>query len=396
MVILSICCGLLFAGYAALIIWYAQGWAKIPEYSGVAGEVGAVGGSGGPPAVTRISVIVPVRNEEKNIPGLLASLAAQRYPNELFQVVVIDDHSTDRSWELLNGQYHPELFCVKARLANEAAGMGDAGAGMAYKKMAIEAGVGLSTGELIVTTDADCRFDPDWLRTIADFHAMSGAKCIAAPVKIDAGGSLLSIFQALDFITLQGITGGALETGLHTLGNGANLAYEKEAFTAVDGFRDVDHIPSGDDMFLMHKIARRYPGGVRYLKARPAIVLTEAAGGWRAFLNQRIRWASKADRYEEKRIFWILLLVWLVNLEFVAMGIAAVVDHRYFLLLAVLFLLKIAVEFPFVYRVAGFFGQRRFMGWFPVMQPLHICYTLFIGLLGKFGGYEWKGRKITK
>jgi cellulose synthase/poly-beta-1,6-N-acetylglucosamine synthase-like glycosyltransferase len=306
-------------------------------------------------------------------------------------VIVIDDHSTDRTWEILKELYYPDLQLIRLRLENAEDVSGPV---KAYKKIAIETGVRAATGDLIVTTDGDCRFHPDWLRTIAGFQQGIGATFIAAPVKIDAGGSFLSVFQTLDFITLQGITGAAVYKKFHSMCNGANLAYEKKTFYEVEGFRDIDDIPSGDDMFLMHKITKKHPGRVFFLKNRQAIVSTREESSWRGFVNQRIRWASKADLYDDKRIFWVLLLVYIMNLLFPALLLASFWDTRYIWILLSLLTAKTLIEFPFVRTVARFFNQQRLMAWFPAMQPFHILYTIGIGWLGKFGSYRWKDRKV--
>jgi cellulose synthase/poly-beta-1,6-N-acetylglucosamine synthase-like glycosyltransferase len=177
--------------------------------------------------------------------------------------------------------------------------------------------------------------------------------------------------------------------------NGANLAYEKKAFNEVQGFRDIDDIPSGDDMLLMYKIYKKYPDQVFFLKNKNAVVATKPEATWSGFVNQRVRWASKADKYDDKRIFWTLLLVYVLNLLFAVLLIACFWNKSYLILLFVLILLKLAIEYPFVKSAATFFNQQRLMTYFPLMQPLHIIYTIAIGWLGKFGSYQWKGRKVV-
>ncbi|HWK02264.1 MAG TPA: glycosyltransferase [Puia sp.] len=381
---------LLFTLYGVLIDYYRRAWKAIPAPPG-----------GASPLQARISVLVPARNEENNIKACLESLSRQSYPKDLYEVIVIDDHSTDRTAAIVTGFRAPGLSLSCLRLAEAEV------TGGAYKKFAIETGIRAATGTLIVTTDADCWFHPDWLRTIAGFYEETGAKFIAAPVRIGeasgettgshkTGDSFLSIFQTLDFITLQGITGAAVYTRFHSMCNGANLAYEKKAFYEVDGFKDIDDIPSGDDMLLMHKIYKKYPGQVFFLKNRHAIVSTRPETSWKGFVNQRVRWASKADKYDDKRIFWVLLLVYILNLLFIGLLLASWWNSWYLWLLLILVTVKTAVEFPFVRSVAAFFGQRRLMVYFPALQPFHIIYTVVIGWLGKFGSYRWKERKITK
>lgn len=413
---------LLFVAYAVLIFFYQQRWAAIPyfvpgrdfvpEHTGFALDEppGSLAGLApfAPPAspATRISVLIPARNEAADILDCLRSLALQTYPKDRFEVIVLDDHSTDGTAAVVEsfvaaGAKGLALRCLRIAEVPFPSGL------TAYKKFAIETGVGAASGELVVTTDADCFFDPQWLSTLAAFYSEKGAKFIAAPVRIEPAPrptghatprtpSLLGIFQTLDFITLQGITGAAVHSNFHSMCNGANLAYAREAFYAVEGFKDIDHIPSGDDMLLMHKIYLRYPGKVFFLRNRHAIVSTSPMTRWKGFINQRVRWASKADSYDDRRIFWALLLVYLVNVLFIALSVGAFFNYWWLWLLLVLLVVKTIVEYPFVRSVASFFGQQPLMVYFPLLQPMHIVYTVFVGWLGKFGSYSWKDRTIKK
>jgi cellulose synthase/poly-beta-1,6-N-acetylglucosamine synthase-like glycosyltransferase len=368
--------------YAVLIAYYHSAWNRLPEF--VLPEK---------QASVFISVIIAARNEENNIPALLQSLYAQQYPKEFYEVIVIDDHSTDNTWSLLQEQSFSSMNVKPLQLKEF---VEETGVIASYKKKAIETGINAATGTLIVTTDADCRFDPLWLQTIASFYEANDAKFIAAPVTFYNQRTLLSVFQSLDFLTLQGITAASVYKRFHSMCNGANLAYERSAFYEVNGFNNIDNIASGDDMLLMHKIFKQYPDKVFYLKNRHAIVSTEPVATWKQFFHQRIRWASKADSYDDKRIFIVLLLVYLLNVCFLAGAIAAFFKSTWLALVLLLLLAKVLIEFPFVNSVAIFFGQQKLMKYFPFLQPLHIGYTIIAGWLGKFGHYEWKGRRIKK
>jgi cellulose synthase/poly-beta-1,6-N-acetylglucosamine synthase-like glycosyltransferase len=404
------CC--LFIVYGGLIDYYRRAWVAIPAFTRDTNPTGR----------TRVSVLIPARNEAANIGACIASLAQQNYPKDRYEVIVIDDHSIDGTVEKVERLRHAALILRCLQLGE----LPDKRAAPAYKKLAIETGIRAATGDLIVTTDADCTFDPDWLATIAGFYEETGAKFIAAPVRIglpalssgsrtsaspapaspaSSSGSpapaspahtFLSIFQTLDFITLQGITGAAVHKKFHSMCNGANLAYEKSAFYEVEGFKGIATIPSGDDMLLMHKIYLKYPDNVFFLKNRKAIVSTRPETTWKGFVNQRVRWASKADRYDDKRIFRVLLLVYVVNALFVILPVAAFWNSWWLWLLIIGLLAKTMLEFPFVFTVAEFFDQRSLLRWFPLMQPFHIVYTVVIGWMGKFGSYHWKDRKISK
>ncbi len=367
----------LFLGYSFLIIYYWFGWRSIPEYI-----------SPGKKPTTGVSVLIPARNEEENIISCLESVCDQQYPSELLQIITIDDCSTDKTWDLIQG-FHCEKITNSTRLAD----VNDIEFS-AHKKRAIETGITMSANNVIVTTDADCKHPPTWLKTISSFYEEKTPVFIAAPVALENDSSLLQIFQALDFLVLQGITGASVHKKIHSMCNGANLLYEKNAFNEVGGFSGIDDIASGDDMLLMHKIRSKYPGKVHYLKSKQAIVTSLPMQTWKDFFNQRIRWSSKARFYDDKGIFWVLLLVYLFNLSFLTLLVAGFWLHVLWMYAGILWVAKTIVEFPFVYSVARFFDRTPLLKYFFFFQPLHIAYTIMAGFLGQFGKYEWKGRKV--
>ena len=387
----------LFAGYAVLIIYYRRCWQQIPDYQPTKQF------NKNSPAITnennttKITIIIPARNEEQHIGHCLQSIIQQIYPPELFEVIVVDDHSTDRTAAIVQSFAKRKIRCIflKDFVTDHL---------NSYKKKAIETAIAQSTGDLIVTTDADCFMGNNWLQTIASFYETYKPAFIAAPVSINCDNRFLAIFQTLDFMTLQGITGASVYKKIHSMCNGANLAYEKTAFNEVGGFKGIDNIASGDDMLLMHKIYQRYPDRVLYLKSKEAIVQTQPMDTGKNFFNQRIRWASKADKYDDKRILGVLLLVYFFNLLLLVLPVVAMfynftlpvfnyqlsVITYWFLLL----ILKTLVELFFLFPVAIFFNKQVILWWFPLAQPFHILYTIVAGWLGKFGSYTWKSRMV--
>ncbi|MEP7373782.1 MAG: glycosyltransferase [Chitinophagaceae bacterium] len=362
----------LFVCYGILILYYWQSWKSNPGFT-APDEIPSI----------HISIIIPARNEEKNIRSLLEALRDQAYPKELLEIIVVDDHSTDATGEIVIE--FPEVKLLK--LEDDAIN--------SYKKKAIEKGIGSASGKMIITTDADCIPPPGWLQTIVSFKEKTNAVFIVAPVVFDCNSEIVQVFQAMDFMVLQGITGASVNRKIHSMCNGANLAYERKVFYEVDGFAGIDHIASGDDMLLMHKIAKKYPDRIQYLKSPEAIVSTKPMQSWTSFFNQRIRWASKAMHYNDKRIFWVLLLVYLFNLSFLVLLIAGFWNHSWWLFFLIAWMFKTIVEFPFFYSIAAFFKKQWAIKWFFFFQPIHIFYTIISGLFGQFGKYEWKGRKVN-
>jgi cellulose synthase/poly-beta-1,6-N-acetylglucosamine synthase-like glycosyltransferase len=360
-----------FILYSLLIIYYWRVWKRIPEYQG-ATKI----------PQTKMSVIIPARNEEENIGNLLTALKVQSYPKDFFEIIVVDDHSTDNTANIVKEFSNVRLITLKENDLNS------------YKKKAIETGIAAATGDLIVTTDADCLPPENWLKIIAAFYEEKKTVFVVAPVVMNCNSSILQILQALDFLVLQGVTGAVVHKNKMSMCNGANLAYEKKVFYEVGGFEKIDHIASGDDMLLMHKITKKYPDRVDYLKSKDAIVQTAPMKTWKEFFNQRIRWASKAKHYDDKRILPVLLLVYLFNLLFPVLLIAGFYNNTYWLFALSYWIMKTLIELPFFISLAGYFDKQWAINWFFLFQPLHIFYTILAGALGQFGKYEWKGRKV--
>lgn len=369
---------LLLSGYAILILYYRIMWGRIPDHRT----------SAAPSAPVDITLIIPARNEAGQITRCLQSVRAQHYPAEHLQVIVVDDHSTDST--AAEVEQFSGLPVQLIRMADYPASAGE----VAYKKRAISLAVQQARGELLLTTDADCTAPSRWLHTVSSCYRQTGADCLVMPVCYPQGGGLLDRFQQLDFLSLQGITGAAVHAGAHSMCNGANLAYTKAVFESVGGFSGIDHIASGDDMLLLHKMFLRNPKGIAYLKSPDVVVTTRPPSTLIEFFRQRIRWASKATHYQDKRIFRVLLGVYLLNVWTLFLMVAAIFWAEYRLHAIAALSIKTLVEGVFLWPVAAFFSCRSQLWAFPVAQPFHVIYTVIAGWLGKFGSYRWKGRKV--
>jgi cellulose synthase/poly-beta-1,6-N-acetylglucosamine synthase-like glycosyltransferase len=358
--------------YAGLIFYYYYHWQQVPYFTGKQDS-----------AKTFISVIVAARNEEEALPRLLKALAAQCYPKNLLEIVIVDDFSTDATQKAVQPFLSDAVKMIQPNVD----------AGKSSKKRAIESGVQIAKGELLLITDADCIPAPQWVAVMEGFYKQTGAVFIAAPVKFTHNHSLLQIFQTIDFMTLQGITAASVGARFHSMCNGANLAYTKEAFIAVNGFEGIDKVASGDDMLLMHKIWKGNKDKVLYLKNKEAIVTTSPMPTWKEFIKQRQRWASKTAYYDDYRILAVLIFIYLFNCLFVFLLIAAFFNSFYWLLVAAYLIFKTVIEAIFVRSVSLFYSEEKLMKYFPLLQPLHILYTISIGIISQLGTYEWKGRQ---
>jgi len=338
-----------------------------------------------PTKPTHFSIVVPARNESENIKICVESILAQNYSTDFFEIIVIDDFSEDDTALIvknLQEQYANIHLLSMADFfkPNDIS---------SYKKKAIEKAVQHAKGNWIVTTDADCIVPPNWLLLFHQYIEQHQPVFVAAPVMFIKETGVLNQFQLLDFLALQGITAAAVGAGKHSMSNGANLAFEKSAFIAVGGYQGVDQIASGDDMFLMHKMKMTLSNRIGYLFHPDAIVLTKAMQNWKEFFMQRIRWSSKARFYDDRSIFWVLLLVYLFNFSFLGM---LLMGHYGSLLIALAF--KTFFEVFFLDPVAKFYNLQSQLRYFVLYQPLHIAYTILAGLFGQVKTYTWKGRRV--
>lgn len=381
------------ASYAIVVERYRSAWASLHEWE-AAPHIS--------PSV-KISVIIPCRNEAARLPALLASISRQSYPASNFEVILLDDGSEDGGF-LLAQKFSKTHAHFRAARLDECQFNGDIftekneikAAPRSGKKAAIEAGVELASGELIVCTDADCEVPTDWLLLLAAFYEAKKPKFIAAPVNFHREVGSLQRFQSLDFLGMMGVTGAGFQAGTGLLCNGANLAYPKAVFKEVGGFAGIDGMASGDDMLLLHKVAKRYPGQVFYLKNKSATVLTEAQPDLPSFASQRLRWASKSRSYTDWQVTMRLGVVYflstaiLLNLVF-----GCAISWPFAVLALGLFLVKTVVDFRFLGGMAKYFGREDLMRGYLLSQLYHIAYIVAIGTAANLvRRYHWKGRNV--
>ncbi len=366
--------------YSYVLSKYIKGWKAVPVWKIPANFQPR----------TKVSVLIPARNEVENILPCLESIFGQTYPKELVEVIVLDDHSTDGTAEVVEKRKHPQVRLI--RLADFV----EVGETQSFKKKAIETGIGQAGGELIVTTDADCLMQVQWLELVVSFYEKKQLKFIAAPVNFYEEKNLLERFQSLDFLGMMGTTGAGIQLRWMNMCNGANLAYAKSAFLEVKGFESIDRLASGDDLLLMQKIAQKFPNQIGFLKNNSATVFTKAKPTIASFLSQRIRWASKSTTYKEWRMPFTLAMVFLFCCSIVfSFALIPFWGWAAFGLFLGQLLVKSAMDYFFLGEMARFFQREDLMRRFVPAQLLHIAYIVVVGILGNvIKRYKWKGRWV--
>jgi len=333
------------------------------------------------------SVIVPARNEEAHIRRCLESLIRQDYPKDRYEVIVVDDHSSDRTPDIVR-EYQRQFPTLVRLIPNEQPAQT-----RAFKKVAIQKGIGHSRHEIIATIDADCWAQRGWLSGLARyFESDVGLVAGVVTMQTHPKSSWFEKIQALEFLALVTAGAGSMGMGNPIICNGANLSYRKKAFQEVRGFEAIDSLPSGDDDLLLQKIHHLSSWRVRFSSASETINFTEPLRSIRSFLNQRARWASKISHYRKKGLVFFLVLTYLFYLTLFFLAPLSVILGGKWLLVWVSFAAKAAVDFLVAYRGCKMTSQRPLIKYFLLAEFLQIPYILWAGIQGLRGRFSWKDR----
>ncbi len=358
-------------GYISIILALSIGFKNVPTFSTDKNS----------PIKHQFSIVIPFRNEADNIPILLDSISNIDYPSNMYEIIFIDDFSEDNSSSLLRGLTNN--YSNIRILSNDIPG----------KKQAIEKAISESSYDWIVTTDADCIVPKNWLNNFSSFLLKNNAKFIAGPVAYTVENNLLEQFQNFDFVSLIGATIGSFGLQQPFLCNGANLCYNKTAFLEVNGFNGNSTIASGDDVFLLEKIAKTFPNSTHYLKATDSLVYTTPQKSFKALSAQRIRWAAKTTTYQSVFGKMVAIGVFTSNLWFLILLTTFFYSP---LLTTAFFIGKMGID-SLLFKQSFFFLKQKFrFNYFVVSGFLYPFFSCYIAIRSLNKGYVWKGRYSKK
>ncbi len=339
---------------------------------------------------TKVSVIVPVRNEEDSIQRCTESILKQNYPTHLFELIVVDDQSDDNTPQILENIKDQRLRVMRLGVYKRTTITGS-------KKKAIAYGISHASGDLMITTDADCIHGENWIQTIVACYQKFKPKLIVAPVLIQKEKTLLNLFQDADFINSFMVHLAGIRSGLFYLGSGANLAYEKSVFLETDPYDNNQHIASGDDLFLIQKVKEKYSGKIYPLKAIEATVQTIGVTSVRSFFSQRLRWAGKLKNSSSFNMLLVSSFIWLFRIGLLTFTLITLVLEEYIYFYSGLGLLFIhfLLDLILIHQSSSFFKRGYILKW---ILPIEVMYTMYFFVLGLLSWLpiklEWKDRKI--
>ena len=379
LLIIFIVLSILTLCYVLLISFYTYGWISLKKYESKERIFS-----------TSVSIIVPARNEEKKIIPCLSSLIAQYYPKNLLEIILIDDSSTDKTSELVN-----DFIKNNSEVNIKFLKLSDNDKTNSNKKQAISYGIKNSSGSLIITTDADCILGEKWVSSIVDYYENHDVKMIVSPVVFKHEKHFLKKLQSLEFMSLISSGAAAINLRKPIMCNGANLAYEKEAFLNINGFEANKNYASGDDIFLLLEIKKHFGrNSIQFLKNQDSIIYTEAASTIKEFVNQRIRWISKSKAYKDFGIISVALIIFMFNFGIVAGLIAGFFFSDLLFWVLIMFCIKVLIDFPILFSFSKFIKQRKMLWYYLPLQVIYVFYITIFGIIGNLSPFNWKGRKI--
>ena len=321
----------------------------------------------------QITVIIPFRNEEKRIVGLLESIRkSKKLPSK---VLFINDHSEDNSIGLITSQLTEIPFEI-LELPTKLFG----------KKQAIRFGIKHCETEYILCMDADVSFSENYFEQL---EKLTSADMYLLPAVLVAKRAFEHLFE-IDLLLIN-----ALNTGLNGLSrpiiaSGANLLFKRESFLKFDQIEKHAHIPSGDDIYLLRDF-REAKCDVRVVANKQFQVITETPKSFNEFLHQRIRWIAKTSDVKDHLSTFLAIFQIILTLGFIGIIVKLIWNHQYQFALAI-YGLKTILDMALFF---SFFKEfKRPIAWFliPVYQLIFPMYNLLLLITLPFFKPQWKGR----
>ena len=362
---------IVFALYAVLVIFLYVGWRR------------AIHAKREPHRQHEfISVIIPVRNESANIGFLLDDLLQGR-SRDFFEVIIVDDHSEDNTKLVVESKLNSYPHSNDRIIPSSGHG----------KKAALATGIQHAKGDIIVTTDADCRVSPTWVHSVNLAFANDNIKMVVGPVRIESNQTFFSKLQSIEFSSLIGTGAATLEFGIPTMCNGANLAFRREVFLEVNGYEGNENVASGDDEFLLRKISEKYPNGISFNNSQNGIVSTQPQQTIAQFFSQRLRWAGKWKHHHDLKSKILALSVFTFHVMVLSLLIIYAAHLISGTILLSLLASKMIIEFIFLSTVTSWLGIRWSWASFLLLQFIYPVYAIYTGFASLFLNPSWKGRK---
>ncbi|MBC8455835.1 glycosyltransferase [bacterium] len=334
--------------------------------------------------IQKATIIVAARNEESVIDNCLRSLSEQNYPENLLEILVVDDNSTDKTGEIIQQWTTQDSRIISLKTPEKRK--------YRAKKAPLDFAIRQAKGDIILITDADCTQKPNWAQTMVksfreDTVALSG---LAA---IKRGEKAVQIFQRLDFLLLMVANRGMADANYGLAGCGMNLGFRKDAFFAVGGFEKIKNMLGGDDTVLLQEMQKITGKKIHFAHSQETFVKTESQPTWSELFRQRLRWAVDGlHQVRQNPMFFVLLLV-LAGAHFfgILLPVYLAMGFKFFWGFFAIWAMKIFADIGIFWLSKIWFEEpvslKEFVVWW-FINPIYYTITTVLSPLGN--KVRWK------
>jgi cellulose synthase/poly-beta-1,6-N-acetylglucosamine synthase-like glycosyltransferase len=343
-----------------------------------------------PPQNLTFSIVIAAHDEESNISACLESVFSQTIQSDRYEVIVVDDRSTDATNRLVRdcAQKHGNLRLITVQSTPR---------GLSPKKHAVSLGIAQAKNKVIVFTDADCRVPPVWLDSIdRQFEDKVGfVQGITTYHSIPGMNSFFFGIQAVDFLSHGVVAAAAIGSRFPLNSNANNLAFKKAAFDDAGGYGIDGSVVSGDDDLLLQRIWKSNKWEIRYMTDPAGSVETEPAPTLRAMFEQRKRWGSKTVHYNAQQVLF-LGGIFCFYLSILVSIVGAFFDPRLWLMVAGMLIIKLIGELLLLISGTEIFHENELRKFIVPASLLQLPLVIFAVVLGVFGKFKWKGQRFGR
>ena len=379
---------LLCSCYIILLIWLCKGiWYAQELTSGFHRDTGKSTSFNSKTDLPTVSIIVCARNEEQNLPTLLAHLTSQNYPKDKLEICLVDDRSTDSTSSIMAIYSRSRNYVKHIKIT-------DLLPDFAPKKRAIDLAIGCSIGEIIILTDADAQPGPNWIFKIAKLFKFDIAMVCGYSPYYPRKNRLQNIL-ALEYFSQAAVAAATIGLNSPMTCTGSNLAYRRSAFLRIGGFEGISHYISGDDDLLLHKIHKQGLRNIIYTADSDSQAAVAPPASWSEFRAQRTRYASKG-LYYHLNMTLTLVVVYLLNVMLILgfLSILAGQVKLFFYTVGCGFI-KAGAEYFFLKKAANWFGEGELLKSFSLTAFLHPFYIVYFATRAQFAKFSWHGDSFS-
>ena len=334
-----------------------------------------------------VSVVIPAHNEEDKLGATLASLARQRYEGGL-EFVIVNDRSTDATEAIIRrfAASDPRFKLVNVHLPSRR---------LSPKVNAVNTGIQASSGEIILTSDADCRYPETWVAGMVSHFAPDVAMVVGyvESTRPNDGADAVERFESTDWLSLMMTSMALTHFGWKFASSANNQGYRRSAFEAIGGFGASGRAPSGDEDLLTQRMGRLQEGRIVFASTPEIRVYTQPMPGLYALLNQRRRWVSRYKHIMHYHPGFFLAIA-VLGAQSVILSLGIILAFFSPALMPWVFGLwgaKLAVEITGMHVGERLMGRRDLSGLTTVSWAvLHPFFIATVAIWAAFKSGEWR------